>query len=360
MAANYQLMAFGQVGLFLANGLTSQNGPAQLSQAQAAAHILGIMKSPFIVYEVDAQLQNALMVGIDMEWYESGHKRITEIGISVLPVSQDPLSKPIHTLNDMQVHHLRLKDTAHMVNGEKCPGYPDEFEFGSTCFVDPAEAKQALTDTFVQYDAYGNIRPIILFGHAVDNDLDILRENFDIDLAAWGVIVLVLDTQIMAQELGMHSRRLMSLKNILAQYCVEEKYLHNAGNDIAQTMVAASLLAGDLATGRGRYQSEHQVNVDNLKAMLRNRSTLYWGTPLFCTNCDSTEHLVGQCPNTYLCTRCAHKSCWQHLAHTHPVEKCVRPAYPCKHCIESTNKQRQQDATMHYVEDCHFENCKSG
>ncbi|KAF2438150.1 hypothetical protein P171DRAFT_341097, partial [Karstenula rhodostoma CBS 690.94] len=251
-----------------------------------------------------SQLKNALVLGIDMEWYESGPKRITEVGISVLPVSQAPLSKPVHALRNMEVHHLRLKETAHMVNGEKCPGHPEEFEFGSTCFVDAMEVKQALINTFIQYDAHGNLRPIVLFGHAINNDLDMLREYFDIDLAAWGVIVLVLDTQLMAQELGMHSGRLMSLKSILAQYSVEEKYLHNAGNDIAQTMVAASLLAGEIATGNGRYQPENQTDVDNLKAMMRNRSVLSWGTPLFCTNCDSTEHLVGQCPNTYLCTRC--------------------------------------------------------
>ncbi|KAL5443042.1 hypothetical protein PMIN05_003823 [Paraphaeosphaeria minitans] len=355
METTYPPMAFNQLSQFLASGLTSRDGTAQLSQIRAAAHFLGIQKSPFIIHEIDAQLQNALMVGTDMEWYESGPKRITEVGISVLPVLQGPLSKPIHALNNMEVHHIRLKNTAHMINGEKCPGHPEEFEFGSTCFVDLQEAKQAFTEAFIQHDAYGNPRPIILCGHAIDNDLDILRKNFEIDLEAWDVIVLVLDTQAMAKELGMNPSHLMSLKSILEQYCVEEKYLHNAGNDIAQTMVAASLLAGEVTTGRGRYSPVNQIDVDNLKAMMRNRNTFSWGTPLFCTNCDSTEHLVGQCPKTYICTRCAYRASWKHMAHTHPVGKCVRPPFPCKDCIESTNKSRQRDAMTHYIEDCHLE-----
>lgn len=329
------------------------------TQAETAAHVLGFKKSPNISPEIDARLGSALMIGIDMEWYEFGPKRITEVGISVLPVSQVSSGKPIHALNAMDVHHLRLKNVAHMVNGERCPGHPEDFEFGSTSFVEEDEAKQALTDTFIRYDAHGELRPVVLCGHAIENDVEMLRNSFGVDLDAWGVFVLFLDTQVMAQEFGMEARRLMSLKSILAQYCVEEKYLHNAGNDVAQTMVAMSLLAGEFATKRGRYRSENQTDMKNVKALLQNRTTLGWGIALFCTNCDSTEHLVGQCPNAYHCTRCAYNAHWQHRAHTHPLGKCVRPAIPCQSCIESNDKKRQQEATSHYVEDCPSKKCES-
>jgi hypothetical protein len=355
MAVNYQPMPFGEIAQFLTDGFAS----VQLSQVQAAAHIFGIKKAPFLVYEISTQLKSAMIVGLDMEWYESGPKRITELGISVLPVPQSSPGKPIHALNNMGVHHMRLKETAHMVNGEKCPGHPEAFQFGSTCFVNATEAKQALLDVFFQYDLHMGIRPVVLVGHAIDNDIDILRQKFDFDLVALGVVVLVLDTQVMAKELGMNSGNPMSLKNILAQYSVEEKYLHNAGNDIAQTMVAASLLAGEFVTHRGRYLPENQVDVANLNVMLRNQNAGRWGVPVFCTNCDSTEHFVGQCPIAHFCPRCANSPSWKHTAHTHPMHKCVRPAFPCQVCAESTDKRRQKNSMTHYIEDCHFDKSKS-
>ncbi|KAL1610598.1 hypothetical protein SLS60_002268 [Paraconiothyrium brasiliense] len=362
--SNYQPMALGQLQQFLSNGFEPRGGLTQLSHIQAAAHVLRMKQAPYIMYEIDTQLKNALLVGVDMEWYESNPQFITELGLSSLPLPPQSttglLGKPIHTLNNMKVHHLRLKENAHMVNGEKCEGHPEAFQFGTTCFVNTAEAKQALTDIFVRYDTNGNLRPIVLFGHAVDNDINTLREKIGFDLAALGVIVLVLDTQVMAQELGLGSGNSMSLKNILAQYSVEEKYLHNAGNDIAQAMVAASLLAGEYVTGRGRYQPENQADVDSLKATVRNRQMLHWGTEVFCTNCNSNDHFVRQCPNTYLCTRCVNNPYWKHKATTHPVEKCVRPPFPCKACVESTSLTRQRDSMTHYVEDCPYEKCESG
>ncbi|KAJ4349502.1 uncharacterized protein N0V89_008118 [Didymosphaeria variabile] len=350
----WQPMTLSQLAQFLANGLDSRGGLTQRSHVQAAAHLLKMKQAPYIIPEIDFQLKDALLVGVDMEWHESNPHIVTELGISVLRLPQTMLGKPIHALNDMEVHHLRLKENAHWVNGEKCEGHPEDFQFGTTCFVDGTQAKQALSDTFKRYDTRGNLRPIILFGHAVGNDIDTLREQFDFDLAALGVIVLTLDTQVMAREVGLSSGN-MSLKNILGQYSVREKYLHNAGNDIAQTMVAASLLAGESVIGRGRYQPENQVDVDNLKAVLRNRSILYWGISVFCTNCDSTQHFVGQCPRTYLCTRCANNPSWKQNANTHPIEKCIRPASPCKACAKSTDATRQNDAMTHYIVDCPFE-----
>lgn len=360
MATYHQPMALSQLQQFLANGLQSRDNSPQLQHIQAAADILGMKRAPYILYETEAQLQNASLVGLDMEWFESGPKMITEIGVSVLRVPKGPFSKPLEALNNMDVHHMRLQENAHMVNGEKCPGHPEEFQFGPSSFVDVNEARQALADVFLQYDADGNVRPVILFGHAVDNDLDVLREKFGFDLAASGVVVMILDTQVMARELGLESGRPMSLKRILAQYSVEEKFLHNAGNDVAQTMVAASLLAGEYDTGRGRYDAENQGQVDKLKALLRNRSSIHWGIPLFCTNCNSITHLVSQCPGKYLCTRCANNPQWADKATTHPIEKCVRPALPCKACIESDDPKRQEGAVTHYVEDCFFEKGKSG
>lgn len=355
---NFQPFSLGQIEQFLSQGFKTD--PATLSHLKATAHVLGLQKAPYIFYDVDMQLKNAIIVCLDMEWYESGPKKVTELGISVLPYQEGPFNKPIYAISQMNVHHMRLKENAHMVNGEKCPGHPENFQFGPTSFVDATQAQQALRDCFLHGAPNGQLRPVVLIGHAIDNDIEVLREHFGFDLASLGVIVMTLDTQIMAKELGMFGGRPMSLKNILGQYLVEEKYLHNAGNDAAQTMVAASLLAGDYATRKGRYEAFNQADVLNLKASLRNRNLVYWGIAKFCTNCEGTDHLVGQCPNKYFCPRCDSSAVWKENAATHPLEKCIRPAVPCQACMQSPDENRHRISMTHYIEDCSFEKGKFG
>lgn len=296
-------------------------------------------------------LKRCIFRAIDLEWFESGPQRITEIGIAELDLL-GTATKPIIKIQNMRVHHMRLKDTAHLVNGLKCKGHPEEFSFGKTTFVNNNEANEALKDIFNRRDRSGNLQPIVLIGHAVDNDIDILRGKFNFDLAALGNVIMVLDTQVMASELGMNGQRKMSLQHTLQQFSIHEPHLHNAGNDVGQTMVAAALLAGVHATGEGRYMEENQKDVSNLKTTMRKSSTSYWGTPRFCTNCESAGHMVGQCPNHYWCQRCAAIPFFIHRASTHPIEKCRLPETPCKACSESELNYRRDGAPTHYSEDC--------
>lgn len=326
----------------------------KLRHVDMMAHSLGLREHEGIPEDHRDVLKKCIFRSIDLEWFELGPQRITEVGIAELDA---PSSKttPILKIEDMRVHHMRLKETAHLVNGLKCAGHPEDFSFGKTTFVTSSEAKQALNDTLIRRDESGKLEPMILIGHAVDNDIDVLREKFDFDLAASGNIVMVLDTQVMASELGMNGKRKMRLGHILEQYRVTESYLHNAGNDVGQTMVAAAFLAGEYSTGKGRYADENEDDVNNLKVALRNSGRQHWGIPKFCTNCESTEHMVGECPNQYWCQRCAAVPKLVYRAHSHPTEKCGLPETPCKKCVDSKSEYRVHAALTHFEQDCHID-----
>ncbi|KAJ4299008.1 hypothetical protein N0V90_004252 [Kalmusia sp. IMI 367209] len=256
-------MSFNQKE-YLALGLKPGGG---LRHIDAMVHILGIQPSIYISALGDDVLQNAVVIVTDLEFYESCHKYTTEIGITSVLVSslrQAISGSPIHPLSSMEIHHMRIKENAHLVNGRRVAGHPEDFRFGATGFVTMEEAQQALFQLFQQYDEKKALRPVVIMGHDVDNDIEGLKERVGVDLSALGVISMTLDTQRMAKELGLANHKphgKLSLKDTLALYSITEPYLHNAGNDAFHTMDVACLLAIDNGTGRGRYQKENQVGM---------------------------------------------------------------------------------------------------
>ncbi|KAF1972645.1 hypothetical protein BU23DRAFT_397790, partial [Bimuria novae-zelandiae CBS 107.79] len=187
-------------------------------------------------------LKNAIASGVDIEWYESGLKRITELGISTLPLDQTFTTDPLPKLNNMTVHHFRIKENAHLVNGRRCEGHLEDFQFGSTGFVTEQEARGVLNALLCQ-EGVGYLRPMILIGHAVENDIQVFRDHLHIDLAEYPIL-MTLDTQVMAKELGIEvpPGRKIGLRDLLDSYGVKNKlYLHNAGNDAALTTTVGCL-----------------------------------------------------------------------------------------------------------------------
>jgi hypothetical protein len=165
-------------------------------------HFLG-RRLPYAPYALD----DAVFVGLDAEWFERGSGDITELGFAILD-SRD-LATSLYkqegvwgALKHMQVQHIRLQETAHQVNTQLCPGRPDKFAFGETRFVRREEVRDVLQNAFLYpIDEYGSgYRPVVFLGHAVTNDIEILKKHFGIDLNELGTIVSTLDTQILAQE----------------------------------------------------------------------------------------------------------------------------------------------------------------
>ena len=328
-----------------------------MRHVDAMAHILGFKRSPFVFNDASRRLKDAVIVALDAEWFERGSKSITELGIA-LTEAQSMTIKPLQPLENMAVRHARIKENAHMVNGKLCDGYPEDFQFGKTGFVSMTEGQDLLRFNFQPYDKNGKLRPVIFLGHAVDNDIEALKQKMSIDISEMGNIVMTLDTQVMAQELNMGGGRKLGLKDILAQYNIEEKYLHNAGNDVVYTMIAACFLASEVRNpNEYRSHQRNQIEVNSIKEQLRNKCRLDFGIATFCTRCDSTEHMVKQCKAKVSCQFCASKPRYINVSHTHKTEKCgvaIRVVVPCQICSTSTDPKRWNRANTHNTEDCRF------
>lgn len=331
-----------------------------IQNVEIMAHLLGAKLSENVQKDHEAMLSKAVIITLDLEWWEFDSEYITEIGIATLLPGKTRAELPVGLLKELEVHHLRVKENAHLVNGKMVAGHPEKFEFGKTAFVNTIEAKMALQDIFAQSDEEKHIRPVILLGHAVDNDIDILREKFDFDLAAFGTVMMVLDTQVMATELGLMGGKKMSLKHVLEQYSIEEPFLHNAGNDAAQTVVAAALLAIEHATCKGRYDGNNQVAVNDLKSRTTKDAYLCWGDWTFCTSCESAHHLVSSCPKKFWCSRCNNAPGRVGIPQGHhPTEKCPLTRSPCPTCLQSGEEWRRESAYSHDEKNCRAKQRKS-
>ena len=350
-----------------------------LTQSGFLQHWLHMGEINFPTRLAKDALKNAILVGLDAEWYEFDPTNVTELGISIVdPVFVQDRSSPYGPLQSMVTHHVRIKKNAHLINSQLCQGYPEKFQFGTTSFADMEQAKKMLRNSFIRYDVRGNLRPVILIGHAVDNDVQMIKERFDLDIDQLGVVVATVDTQELAIEANLcHPSRKIRLAKLLEKFGITEKYLHNAGNDIVCTMLIALVMQLHVVG------FEHGKAYADLKADQVPRSSP--GNPVFCIRCDSTKHLASSCRMKAHCTICASHPVHFKDAGTHQEEKCLqavknaaigsdetlrrrspsspktpvkflRFACPCSLCIESTDLARydMEHAYGHKNEDCPF------
>lgn len=265
------------------------------------------------------RLNEAAFVCIDTEWWQKEPKPTTELGIAEL--MRKGLTPTIHAeniLSSIQVAHARIIQNARLTNRFPGAGDPENFLFGKTKFVAMEEVKQVLINTFARPREYGDgsdLQPIILVGHAVENEFEHVQRAFGIDLLSYGTIVKVIDTQLIAQELGIKAPRgpLIGLKDLLAHSNMVIPNLHTAGNEAAATFMAAVLLtlkpwmypdiSGPLsAVVQGRSMSDV---VTGVMGMGKSLSPLPWGELVYCIRCDHKSHIAKYCHTALICQICS-------------------------------------------------------
>lgn len=73
-------------------------------------------------------------VCIDVEAHESDNKTVTEVGIAILDtqdiVELSPGRSGSDWFDEIQAHHLRVAEVAHVVNSRFVQGCPGDFNFG--------------------------------------------------------------------------------------------------------------------------------------------------------------------------------------------------------------------------------------
>jgi hypothetical protein len=291
------------------------------------------------------RLNEAVVVCIDAEWWMKEPKPVTELGIAeLMETGLTPTAHAENILCGMQVAHARVMQYAHLINHFVGAGDPEKFHFGKTKFVTMEEVTQVLVNTFVRPREFGggglDLQPIILVGHAVENEFENLERAFGVDLRSYGTIVKVIDTQIMAQDLGIKAPRgpFIGLKDLLAHFNMVVPNLHTAGNDAAATLVAAVLLTLKQriypdATGpppaivQGRSMSDVVTSV-----MEFGMSALAppWGRQVYCTRCDHDGHFPQYCSAFLTCFICKSSGVRRlfRAKHTHKTTRCLYQFLP--------------------------------
>ncbi|KNG50981.1 qde-2-interacting protein [Stemphylium lycopersici] len=274
--------------------------------------------------KTSAFLRSAIIIGLDAEWYEHDASYITELGVSILDpefqrtrpcagasASTCSTAAPKTAwdmLSAMENHHVRIKPHAHLTNRDLCPSHPDAFQFGSTSFASISSARAMLEDVFTRRDSAGSLRPVIFLGHAVDNDAQAIKERFGIDMEDLGSVVATLDTQVLAVEAGIAARgRKMGLSHLLEWFGLEERFLHNAGNDVVATLVAALLIVctppPDSLPSHLSYASLKSHLAASNSATAPHRT--FCGQLRFCIRCGSGQHTQACCEVAVFCEFCA-------------------------------------------------------
>lgn len=339
------------------------------SQLEIAGHFLGARLEDTAA----AGLDQVALIGLDAEQWEFGEHDITELGISVLVPSTVDRSADTHNAIDLvretKNYHVRVKENAHKINQHFVGGYPENFEFGTTVFLSKLETGEFLRDSFQQVDpGTGRPRPVILVGHAVHNDIEMMKAHFNIDLEREANIVGTLDSQVLAVGARYASfSRPISLANLLAKFDIKEDFLHNAGNDIACTMLATFVTALEGLRQSGKILEEEYEGVvagmaekyDELKKHSKQVSLPPYGDMSFCTRCDGTGHFHGTCTAAnvfcYACRTDSHMAAKCLEADDEgagiPVDKEQVPV-PCEFCVMNNDPAVYTMAYYHWTKDC--------
>ncbi|KAH8722789.1 hypothetical protein GQ44DRAFT_621920 [Phaeosphaeriaceae sp. PMI808] len=283
-------------------------------------------------------LDEAAIVCLDVEWWWKEPKPTTEIGIAELMLrGQGPSAHVENILNGIQVAHARIIPNAHLRNGFRGAGNPENFQFGTSKFVTIDEARQVVVDTFVRprQNGDGSLQPIILIGHAVDNEFDHIQRAFGVDLRSYRTVVKVIDTQYLAAQAGIVGPKgpNIGLRDLLEYFNVHIDNLHTAGNDTGGTLIAAILLAlKDVlypycypkppAIMQGRHM---QAVVERVMAIAKSHPPPSWGVVTYCTRCDRYNHFRDKCiakVSCHICKNCnVPRLCNAHT--THMTSKCT-------------------------------------
>ncbi|PVH95654.1 hypothetical protein DM02DRAFT_536896 [Periconia macrospinosa] len=289
-------------------------------------------------------LQNAVFVSIRRCWSPHPPYNLMEIGLAIYNGKQQQ-QQPAgphgeNVLKDVRFLHLRFREQAsgQLPNGAD----PTKFHFGTTAFVDSKEARSLLSQIWYQPMDESNpaagFRPVICLMAANDKPTT-PTDNVNFNPAAIGTTVAVLDPEIVAVQSAVASFPCLPVDKILEQhFSITANHPDNTGNQAAYLMIMVVLAAlrhelyhdpqlniRDIPGQYGQSSSKPAQDVVNY-LMDHESPEPPVGTIVYCPRCASSDHLVMDCPETFvLCSKCryAYDQTWRiPNAITHKDEAC--------------------------------------
>ncbi|MCJ1473538.1 hypothetical protein MMC13_002189 [Lambiella insularis] len=209
-------------------------------------------------------------ISVDVEAWEFDQKLITEIGISTLDtvelLGSQPLARGNNWAAKIRSRHFRIRENGHLVNKVHVEGWPENFNFGQSEWISKKNIKQALEDCFHPPLSHLSMYPnrtckVVLVAHDVEADMKYLAQlGFDVNR----MISDCIDTSDIFKAVRRDSRQ-SALSNLLLEYGIAGKYLHNAGNDANYTlrvMIAIALDASKNKRTLEEWETEKQNRIN--------------------------------------------------------------------------------------------------
>jgi len=285
----------------------------------------------FDLPDAPALAKDTVVIVMDCEKFEHEPRCLTEFGLHTFTRKEmaTALSNPgphgENLLRQVWYYHIRLLETAHYVNRTFCPGNPEKNHFGNTRFTTDQQAKDFLTESFswpINNVPGAGKCPVILLGHAVDNDVDMLRE-LGVDPSVISNVVAIIDTQKIARTQGVHGRGdKIGLQALMEHYDVDFRDGHTAGNDAAYTMIGALQMVMKTELRDNTTRSLQEI-VNDLEVFSKGFHPDI-GIANHCTRCGRKDHNRTECYGRIeRCKKClkANKTA---AAYTHITKLCTR------------------------------------
>jgi hypothetical protein len=289
-------------------------------------------------------LNEALVIGLDVEWWEREPKPIIDIGLVELLV--DPKLRPrlSHRPHAEEViekilgAHIRIMETAHLFNTSARAGISEIYHFGTSLFAPADTITETLKRVFKRAaggDGTKRLRPVILVGHAAGEGLEKLKTEYGVDVLEFGTIVKVVDTQHFARESNIRAPQQrganISMHDLLEYFSIPQGNVYSAGNRIVYTMLAAILTClkvelyplGPQAAVNDR---DIQTIINKLMKDLQNvEPPLSYGVTIYCTKCDSRSHFRQERSEAVSCGHCAQSrnAKLRSNSRTHKTDRCI-------------------------------------
>lgn len=167
--------------------------------------------------------------------------------------------------------------------------------------------------------------PVVIIGHAVENDTQALSHSLGIDPSFFDTVVRTVDTQDLSLETGywpQHGNP-VGLKVLVGRCGFEYRDAHTACNDAAMTLICAVTMVLPASSKPDDALRSLQNVADKIEASSAGHDW-YFGVAKYCMRCGSKGHTQGN-------------------YNGRPCKKFVK----CAHCASSKVEKRKKAAFSH-------------
>ncbi|KAI9799430.1 MAG: hypothetical protein M1825_004530 [Sarcosagium campestre] len=213
---------------------------------------------------------SAVFISVDIEAFEFNQNFITEIGISTLDtvdlLGVLPETRGNGWATKIRSRHFRIYEHRHRINKVRVESCPENFDFGRSEWIHERDVLSRLQECFNPPPSRlglhsGGTRKIVLVAHNAAADIKYLTKlGFEVTQ----FISDCIDTADLFRAARRSSRQ-PALYNLLLQYGIAAKHLHNAGNDAHYTLRVVIAIALDVSQNRRtaeEWEAEKHSRID--------------------------------------------------------------------------------------------------